>query len=82
MFSSSLTSSNLNIQKCFIPHRIRLEWLISFGLAIGAFALLTLTILLLVISKYSRRPMVEYSRITGFIASMRLLICSVEQMNN
>jgi len=65
-------SSNSNDQKCFIPHRIRSVWIISFGLAIGAIGLLTLTVLLLIASQYSRATTIEYGRLTGFIASMYL----------
>jgi len=57
-------------QKCFIPHRIRSVWIISFGLAIGAVGLLILTVLLLLASQYTQATNVEYGRLTGFVASM------------
>jgi hypothetical protein len=64
--TSSLTS---NEQKCFIPHHIRFVWVLSFGLAIGALGLLTLTILLFVASQYIQASIIEYGRLTGFTAS-------------
>ena len=64
--SPSFSSSD---QKCFIPHHIRSVWIISFCLAVGAIALLLLTVLLLLTSQYARVSTVEYGRLTGFIAS-------------
>jgi hypothetical protein len=66
------SSLNSNDQKCFIPRHIRLVWIISFSLAIGAIGLLTLTILLFLASHYVQTPTVEYGRFTGFIASKYL----------
>jgi hypothetical protein len=63
---SSLIS---NEQKCFIPQHIRSVWIISFGLAISAIGLLTLTVFLFLASQYVRRSTIEYGRLTGFIAS-------------
>ena len=66
--------SDSNVEKCFISHHIRLEWILSFAFAIGAFVLLTLTVLLLITSQYSRRTIAEYGRFTGFIASRHFSI--------
>lgn len=65
-----ITTSNSNYQKCFIPHHIRSVWIVSFGLAIAAIGLLILTVFLLIASQYSRIAMIEYGRLTGFVASM------------
>jgi hypothetical protein len=70
MCITTASSTNSNNQKCFIPHHIRSVWLISFGLAIGAIGLLTLTVLLLIASQYSPSTTIEYGRLTGFVASM------------
>ncbi|CAF0824765.1 unnamed protein product [Rotaria sordida] len=75
--SSSSSSSNSNDQKCFIPHHFRSVWIISFGLAIGAFILLSLTILFLVTSQYTRITIAEYGRLTGFIAMIFLCLSTV-----
>ncbi len=64
--TSSLTS---NDQECFIPHHIRTVWIVSFGLAISAIGLLTLTVLLFLASQYAQTSTIEYGRLTGFIAS-------------
>jgi hypothetical protein len=69
-----MTSSNSHNQKCFIPHHIRSVWIISFGLAIGAIGLLTLTVLLLIASQYTQATAIEYGRLTGFVASMYLFL--------
>lgn len=71
------SSSNISEQNCFIPHHVRSVWIISFGLAICALGLLTLTILLLLASQYTQATTVEYGRLTGFVASMYLfyLLC-------
>ncbi|CAF1410414.1 unnamed protein product [Rotaria sp. Silwood1] len=71
------SSSNSNDQKCFIPNHFRLVWIISFGLAIGAFLLLSLTILLLVTSQYTQTTIAEYGRLTGFIAMTFLCLSTV-----
>ncbi len=65
-----ITSSNSNDQTCFIPHRIRSVWILSFSFAIGAVGLLILTVLLLLASQYTQATNVEYGRLTGFVASM------------
>ncbi|CAF2518896.1 unnamed protein product [Rotaria sp. Silwood2] len=71
------STSNSNNQKCFIPHHFRSVWIISFALAIGAFLLLSLTILLLVTSQYTQRTIAEYGRLTGFIAMICLCLSTV-----
>jgi hypothetical protein len=63
------SSSHSNDEKCFIPHHIRPVWIVSFGLAIGAIGLLTLSVLLLIASQYVRATTVEYGRLAGFVAS-------------
>jgi hypothetical protein len=63
-------SSNSNHQRCFIPHHIRSVWIVSFGLAVGAVGLLTLTVLLLLASQYTQATTIEYGRLTGFVASL------------
>ena len=60
-------------QKCFIPQHIRFVWVLSFGLAIGALGLLTLTILLFLTSQYVQASTIEYGRLTGFAASKYLM---------
>jgi len=67
--TSPVTSDN---PKCFIPHNIRSVWIVSFGLAISAIGLLTLTVLLFLASQYTRASTIEYGRLTGFIASKSL----------
>lgn len=64
---SPFDSSN---QQCFIPHNVRSVWIVSFALAVGAVGLLTLTVLLLLASQYTRATTVEYGRLTGFAASL------------
>ena len=67
--TSPVSSNN---QKCFISHQFRLVWSISFGLALAAFVLLSLTVILLVTSQYTQAPIAQYGRLAGFIASMNL----------
>jgi hypothetical protein len=64
--TSSLISTE---QKCFIPHHIRSLWIISFGFAISAIGLLTITVILFLASQYVQTSTIEYGRLTGFIAS-------------
>lgn len=64
--TSALTS---NQSKCFIPRNIRSVWIVSFGLAISAVGLLTLTVLLFLASQYAQVATIEYGRLTGFLAS-------------
>ncbi|CAF0795476.1 unnamed protein product [Adineta steineri] len=71
---SSLTS---NDQKCFVPHNIRFVWVLSFGLAIGALGLLTLTIFLFLVSQYIQISAIEYGRLTGFVAMIFLCLSTV-----
>jgi hypothetical protein len=72
--TSSLNSDN---PKCFIPHNIRPVWIVSFGLAISAIGLLTLTVLLFLASQYTRASTIEYGRLTGFIAMTFLCLSTV-----
>ena len=58
-----------NGEKCFISHHVRSAWIVSFGLAIGAVGLLTLTVFLLLTSQYTQANTAEYGRLTGFVAS-------------
>jgi hypothetical protein len=66
---TSLSSSDFNGEKCFISHHVRSAWIVSFGLAIGAVGLLTLTVFLLLTSQYTQANTAEYGRLTGFVAS-------------
>ncbi|CAF3335015.1 unnamed protein product [Rotaria socialis] len=69
--------ANPNNQKCFISHQFRLVWSISFGLALAAFALLSVTIVLLVTSQYTQTPIAQYGRLAGFIAMIFLCLSSI-----
>ncbi|CAF4255053.1 unnamed protein product [Rotaria magnacalcarata] len=68
---------NSNNQKCFISHQFRLVWSISFGLALVAFALLSVTVVLLVTSQYTQAPIAQYGRLAGFIAMIFLCLSSI-----
>lgn len=65
----SSSSSSSNDQNCFVPQHVRFVWVLSFGLAVGALALLTLTVFLFIASHFIQTSTIEYGRLTGFAAS-------------
>ncbi|CAF1190560.1 unnamed protein product [Adineta ricciae] len=66
-----------NEQKCFVPQHIRFVWVLSFGLAVGALCLLTMTIFLFLASHFLRNSIIEYGRLTGFAAMIFLCFSTV-----
>ncbi|CAF4872043.1 unnamed protein product, partial [Rotaria magnacalcarata] len=71
---SSLTAYE---QKCFIPNKVRLAWVIAFGLATVAIGLLIVTIILFVISQHGQTSTIVYGRLAGFIAMIFLCLSTV-----
>ncbi|CAF3312155.1 unnamed protein product [Rotaria socialis] len=72
-----LSSLTAHEQKCFIPNKVRLVWIIAFGLSIVAIGLLIVTIILFVISQYGQTSTIVYGRLAGFIAMIFLCLSAV-----